>query len=86
MAGLNEEIKYNIEKISFDAIHKSIRSFVYSTNRRPNLIVMHPADGEKFMELMHKEFRYCAIQNLMNFQGVKIIRSFDVEEGKWCIY
>jgi hypothetical protein len=72
--------------VNFDAIHEARRNFIYSNNRYPNVIVMHPADGEKFIELMHKEFCYCAMSNLMKFQGMQMIRSYDVEEGKWCLY
>jgi len=72
--------------VNFDAIHEARRNFIYSSNRYPTVIVMHPADGEKFIELMHKEFGYCDMPNLMKFQGMQMIRSFDVEEGKWCLY
>jgi hypothetical protein len=72
--------------INFDAIHEARRNFIYSSNRYPTVIVMHPADGEKFIELMHKEFGYGAKPNLMKFQGMQMIRTFDVEEGKWCLY
>ena len=87
----NEAQNGNFDKsmlapINFDAIHEARRNFVYSNNRYPTVIAMHPADGEKFIELMHKEFGYCAMLNLMNFQGMQMIRSFDVEEGKWRFY
>jgi hypothetical protein len=44
---------------------------------------MHPADGEKFIELLYEEYSYCAMQN---YRGMKLLRSFDVEEGKWSLY
>ena len=87
----NEAQNGNIAKpmlapVNFDAIHEARRNFIYSNNRYPTVIVMHPADGRKIIELMHKEFGYCAMPNLMKFQGMQMIRSFDVEEGKWCLY
>jgi hypothetical protein len=72
--------------VNFDAIHNAISNFVIANNRRPTLIAMHPADGEKFIELLYKEYGYCAMQNLMNYRGMKLLRSFDVEEGKWSLY
>lgn len=72
--------------VSFDAIHNAISNFVLTNNRRPTLIVMHPADGKKFIELLYKEYGYCAMQYLMNYRGMKLIRSFDVEEGCWSVY
>ena len=48
--------------------------------------VMHPADGEKFIDLLYKEYGYCAMQNLMDYRGMKLLRSFDVEEGCWSVY
>lgn len=72
--------------VSFDAIHNARRNFVYVHNRHPTVIVIHPADGEKFIELMRQEFNYYALPNLMKFQGMQMIRSFDVEEGKWVMY
>ena len=72
--------------VNFDAIHNAISNFVITNNRRPTLIVMHPADGEKFIELLYREYGYCAMQNLMNYRGMKLLRSFDVEEGRWSVY
>ena len=75
-----------VAAVNFDAIHNAISKFVLTNNRRPTLIVMHPADGEKFIELLYNEYRYCAMQNLMNYRGMKLLRSFDVEEGRWSVY
>ena len=72
--------------VNFDAIHNAISNFVLTNNRRPTLIVMHPADGEKFIDLLYKEYGYCAMQNLMDYRGMKLLRSFDVEEGCWSVY
>lgn len=72
--------------VNFDALHNAISNFVLTHNRRPTLIAMHPADGEKFIELLYKEYGYCAMQNLMNYRGMKLLRSFDVEEGRWSVY
>jgi hypothetical protein len=72
--------------VNFNAIHNTISNFVLTNNRRPTIIVMHPADGEKFIELLYNEYRYCAMQNLMNYRGMKLLRSFDVEEGRWSVY
>lgn len=72
--------------VNFDAIHNAISNFVLTNNRRPMIIAMHPADGKKFIELLYKEYGYCAMQNLMNYRGMKLLRSFDVEEGRWSVY
>ena len=72
--------------VNFDVIHNAISNFVLTNNRRPTLIVMHPADGKKFIELLYNEYGYCAMQNLMNYRGMKLLRSFDVEEGRWSVY
>lgn len=72
--------------INFDAVHNAISNFVLTNNRRPTIIVMHPVDGEKFIELLYNEYGYCAMQNLMNYRGMKLLRSFDVEEGRWSVY
>ena len=75
-----------VAAVNFDAIHNAIINFVLTNNRRPTLIVMHPADGEKFIELLYNEYSYCAMQNLMYYRGMKLLRSFDVEEGCWSVY
>jgi hypothetical protein len=72
--------------VNFNAIHNTISNFVLTNNRRPTIIVMHPDDCEKFIELLYNEYRYCAMQNLMNYRGMKLLRSFDVEEGRWSVY
>jgi hypothetical protein len=72
-----------LEAVNFNAIHNAISNFVIANNRRPTLIAMHPADGEKFIELLYEEYSYCAMQN---YRGMKLLRSFDVEEGKWSLY
>lgn len=75
-----------VAAVNFDSIHNEISKFVLTNNRRPTLIVMHPADGEKFIDLLYKEYGYCAMQNLMDYRGMKLLRSFDVEEGCWSVY
>jgi len=72
--------------VNFDAIHNAISNFVLTNNRRPTIIAMHPDDGEKFIELLYKEYGYFAMQNLMNYRGMRLLRSFDVEEGRWSVY
>ena len=75
-----------VAAVNIDAIHNAIINFVLTNNRRPTLIVMHPADGEKFIDLLYKGYGYCAMQNLMYYRGMKLLRSFDVEEGCWSVY
>ena len=75
-----------VAAVNFDSIHNEISKFVLTNNRRPTLIVMHPADGEKFIDLLYKEYGYCAMQTLMDYRGMKLLRSFDVEEGCWSVY
>lgn len=81
-----DDTNTSLRAVNFDSIHNEISNFVLRHNRRPTLIVMHPSDGDKFIELLHKECGYLAIQNLMNYRGLKLIRSFDVEEGNWSVY
>ena len=75
-----------LEAVNFDTIHNAINNFVIANHRRPTLIAMHPADGEKFIELQRKEFGYHAFKDLMNYRGMKLLRSLDVEEGKFSLY
>lgn len=72
--------------VNFDAINNAVSNFVFTNNRMPVIIVMHPADGQKFIELLYNEYGYCAMQNIMNYRGMKLIRSFDVEEGRYLVY
>ena len=82
----NNNSKRLLAPVNFDAIHNAINNFILTNNRRPTFIVMNPVDGEKFIELLYKEYGYCAMHNLMNYRGMKLIRSFDVEEGCWTVY
>lgn len=72
--------------IDFDLLNESKKNFVCRFARYPTIIIMHPADAEKFMQLMWEKYQYCAIQNLLDFQGTRIIRSFDITEGQIEMY
>ncbi len=81
----NDNKKTLNSTVSFEMIQIDYRSFMYSNNYRPTCIIIHPKDGEILIELIHKEYGYAAMPNLLAYRDMKIFRSFDIEEGKWIL-
>lgn len=71
--------------ISFQSIHEARTNFIIKNNRYPTFIITSPKDGEIFIELMHQKFGYVAIYNCMRFENMQLIRSDDIEDGKWIL-
>lgn len=69
-----------------DFINEAYRNFIHSNYRFPTIIILHPSDYFKFIELMHEQYSYCDKPNLIEFKGMRVIRSIDIEEGKCSIY
>jgi hypothetical protein len=59
----------------------TIKRFVYSQNRKPVLIVMHPSDIDSLAREMTVP-RVVDSSKDISFMGIKVLRSFDVEQGK----
>ena len=73
----------SISELSLDGLLNARRDFARAENRLPTVLVMHPVDKNKFIDLMHKAFNHHCD---MEFEGMEVIRSFDVEVGKWRLY
>ena len=52
--------------INFDAIHNARINFIYSNNRYPTVIVMHPADDEAVKDYMSKHTNHGIEENGRN--------------------
>ncbi|MFC4261944.1 hypothetical protein ACFOWM_03575 [Ferruginibacter yonginensis] len=83
---LSNPVKSDLTPVSLGNIAHEYHEFIFKNKRYPTVILMHPLDGRKFIELMHECFGYCSMPNLMKFQGMQLKRSYDVELGKWEIY
>lgn len=71
--------------ISFQAIDEAVKDFMLTNRGNPTVIIMHPAEAKKLIELLYNNYKNCAIHKLMNYRGLKLIRSYDVEEGNWLV-
>ena len=71
--------------ITFDVIDNEIFKFKIANGQEPTQIIMHPLDGQKFMQLMHDTFGYNYNDEFKKYNGITMLKSLDVEEGKWIL-
>lgn len=77
---------FNAEpEITLEKVEETIYAFEFEKNAHPSVIIVHPNDGRYLVELMHKKFRYTAMENFRSYNNIKIYNSYDVEVGKWIL-
>lgn len=67
-----------------DNLYVLLHEHVKHNNQRPNCLMIHPRDVEKLRNEADKQFGYYAQSNgngKIEFQGIKFIRSLDIEEN-----
>jgi hypothetical protein len=72
-------------EITIDNLYDMMRNHIKHTQSKPNYILIHPHDANKIKELFISQFGYYqhSINNdNLEFNGVKFIRSYDIEESK----
>ena len=80
------EINMVLAPVKFEILLNARRTFIHLENRPPELIVMHPDDSERFTDLNNVKINYSELQRFMYTYNVLIVRSFDVKQGKCCLY
>lgn len=66
-----------IDTLTIYQINEMIGTFVYSRNREPEIIILHPDDAKVFVGIMHEKYG----RDVMRIERADVIASFDVERG-----
>jgi threonine synthase len=75
----------NLENFN-KAIDNAINDFILENHRMPEIIIINPVDFEKFIQAICQKYSYYGIQNFFNYKWLRIIRSYDIDEGCWAVY
>lgn len=79
------EIKINSNNPLYE-VRQWIFVFRGKFRRSPTHIISNIPLAEKIFESMSKEYNYAAMHNLINIDGVKLIRSFDIDPDTILIF
>lgn len=66
-----------------ESLFRKWQEFIQSKNRTPEYIHMHPGDAEIIITHLMKTTGARADRNLLKWQGMRILRSFDVNQNEF---